>query len=41
MPFSASTARMVRTVIGAGRMALLCALTMTALPVASAANRPG
>ena len=41
MPFSASTARMVRTVIAAGRMALLCGLTITALPVASAANRPG
>ncbi len=41
MPFSASTARMVRTVIAAGRMALLCALMMTALPVESAANRPG
>ncbi len=41
MPFSASTARIVRTVIAAGRMAFSCGLTITALPVASAANSPG
>ena len=40
-PCSASTARSVRTVMAAGSTALLCGLTMTALPVASAANRPG
>lgn len=39
--FSASTARIVRTVIAAGRMELLCGFTITALPVANAANRPG
>jgi hypothetical protein len=41
MPFSASTARTVRTVMAAGRMALLWGLTITALPVDSAAKRPG
>ena len=32
---------MVRTVMAAGRIELLCGLTITALPVANAANRPG
>ena len=40
-PASASTSRAICTVIASGRIAFGCGLTITALPVARLANRPG